>query len=200
MRRVPSHMSVVRKLDQNAVEILIQLTLDQAKARGHPISDLEGYYDDLRVIYRDFEESLRRIMASGSPSHPTFSFWLLGDREIDRDFRNLIFLAYLLGSSSPDPYTKKGFVEWKRTAKAIKARKKGWEEPVEEVIARAFEAAGPNFPEDKDIFKMVHDEMDRRGIKITVGDEALRKRIRPHRKDAERDAEIRSKASRGGAG
>jgi hypothetical protein len=189
-------MDDIRNLNQNAVESLIQLTLNQAKARGHPISDLEGYHSDLRVIYRDFEDSLRRTIASAGP----FPSWLLGDRIIDRDFRRLIFLAYLLGSSSPDPTTKKGFAEWKRTTKAMEARKKGWEEPVEKAIAQVFEAARPNFPDDKDIIKMVHDEMDRRGIKITVGDEALRKRIRPHRKDAERDAEIRSKASRGGAG
>ena len=70
----------------------------------------------------------------------------------------------------------------------MEVRKKGWEEPVEKAIARAFAAANPNLPKDKDIIKMVHDEMDRLGIKLTAGDEALRKRIRPHRKDAERAA------------
>ena len=53
----------------------------------------------------------------------------------------------------------------------MKSRKKGWEEPVEEAIVRAFKAAGPNLPEDKDIIKMVHGEMDRLGIELTAGDE-----------------------------
>ena len=71
----------------------------------------------------------------------------------------------------------------------MKVRKKGWEEPVEKAIARAFKVASPNLPEDKDIIRMVHDEMKKLGIELTVGDEALRKRIRPHRKDAEYIAE-----------
>jgi hypothetical protein len=191
MRRVPNCMNAICNLDRNTVENLIQLTLDQAKARGQPIKDLEGYHSDLRTEYREFEESLYQAVASGKPSpHALPSRCLLGSWEIEVLFRQLIFSAYLLGSSSPDPGRRGGR---KRIAKAMESRKKGWEEPVEKAIAEAFKAARPNFPEDKEIIKMVHHEMERLGIELTAADEALRKRIRPHRKDAERDAEFAAK-------
>jgi hypothetical protein len=185
-RKVPSFMNyVLTSLDQNPVDSLIQLTLDQAKSRGQKISDLEGYHHDLGKNYRDFEDSLQKAIASSDPSLYASSTPLLGSWEIETPFRMLVWLVYLLGSSSPEP--SKGI---KRIRKAMEARKKGWEEPVEKAIAGAFAAASPNLPEDKDIIKMVHDEMDRLGIKLTAGDEALRKRIRPHRKDAERAAKF----------
>ena len=191
MRQVPNCMGAICNMDQNTVENLIQLTLAQAKARGQPIKDLEERHSELRTKYREFEELLHQAITSGSIPSPSsyFSWSLLGSTEIELLFRQLIFLTYQLGSASPDP----GQRDRKRTAKAMKSRKKGWEEPVEEAIARAFKAAGPNLPEDKDIIKMVHGEMDRLGIELTAGDEALRKRIRPHRKRAERAAEIAAK-------
>jgi hypothetical protein len=192
MRQVPNCMSAISNLDQNTVENLIQLTLAQAKARGQPIKDLEKRHSELRTKYREFEELLHRAITSGSIPSPSPYFssssFLLGSCGIELLFRQLIFLTYQLGSSSPEPGRGR-----KRTAEAMKIRKKGWEEPVEDAIARAFKAAGPNLPEDKDIIKMVHDEMDRLGIELTAGDEALRKRIRPHRKYAEKAAEFAAK-------
>jgi hypothetical protein len=189
MRRVPNCLSAITNLDQNTVENLIQLTLAQAKARGQPIKDLEErHHSGLRTTYREFEELLQQAITSGSIPSPSSAFSsssLLGSFEIEVLFRQLIFSVYLLGSSSPDPAHRDGR---KRTAKAMKIRKKGWEEPVEKAIAQAFKMASPNLPEDKDIIKVVHAEMDRLGIKL-----ALRKRIRPHRKYAEMAAEYAAK-------
>ena len=163
MRRVPSLMDYISNLNQNPVENLIQLTLDQAKARGQPIKELER--EPQRV--KDGVSRVRRL-AESRPLPPTvppsplrFIFVAyLGAGKPNSYFRKLIYMAYLLGSASPKPNSIKGL---KRVAEALKSRKKGWEEPVEEAML-AFKAAGPNFPEDKDIIKMVHGEMDRLGI------------------------------------
>jgi hypothetical protein len=96
--------SKVTKPRQNAVDSLIELTLEQAKKRHRP-EELKDIHNEMRKLYRDLEYEL---------------FELLPHRMIDITalkfhFDALIIDAYLLGSASPNPTTD-------RTAKAMMAR------------------------------------------------------------------------------
>jgi hypothetical protein len=91
---------------QNAVESLIELTLEQAKKRHRP-EELKDIHNEMRKLYRDLVDEL---------------FELLPHRRIDITELKfhvdaLIIDAYLLGSASPNPTTD-------RTAKALLARQK----------------------------------------------------------------------------
>jgi hypothetical protein len=178
-RQVPSAIyyldNVKRK--RGVVENLLQCTVDQAKARGLPTRDLERQHTQLREVNREFRDLLHRADNTDPKLISRIQFL----------FDSAIIAAYFLGSSSPDPNSSTGRAGKKRTGKALAARKKDWEEVLEKAIARAFSAASPpdHSPEDKDIIRAVHAEMDTQGIRLPIKDEALRKRIRPHRKRAE---------------
>lgn len=189
MRRVPSLMHYKSNLDQSPVENLIQLTLDQAKARGQSPKELERDHSRLRTVYRLFEDFLKAgYHLRRSPSPFNSSSWLFGNGETELYFRELIYTAYLLGSASPEPNSIKGL---KRVAEALKTRKKEWEEALDEAIALAFKAAAPVFPKDKDIIRAVEAEMKSQGYeKLPIKDDALRKRIQRHRKHAKKNEEV----------
>jgi hypothetical protein len=120
MRRVPSLMYYISNLDQSPVENLIQLTLDQAKARGQPPKELEREHSQLRTAYRVFEDLLKTgHYLRQSPNPFASSSWLFGSGETELYFRKLIYMAYLLGSASPEPNSIKGL---KRVAEALKTR------------------------------------------------------------------------------
>ena len=61
MRHVPSYIDYIYKAARNTVEELIELTLDQAKARRLPVDDLESYHGDLYRYYNEFNALLQHI-------------------------------------------------------------------------------------------------------------------------------------------
>jgi hypothetical protein len=178
MRRVPSYMGYIsnsaRRDMGGIVEDLIELTSDQAKARRLPVDDLERYHGDLYRYYSEFNDLLHHIGEHHQLDPDTAETLRL-------NVECAILEAYLLGSASPDPRCRDG---QKRIAKALAARKKGWEEPVEKAIVQAFKAASPIIPKDKEIIRAVREEMKKQGIKISDKDGFLLKRIQPHRKRA----------------
>ncbi len=186
MRRVPSLTHYISNLFQSPVENLIQLTLDQAKARGQSPKELEKDHSRLRTAYRLFDDYLEAgYRARLNPAPFTSPSALFGNGETELYFRELIYTAYLLGSASPEPNRIKGL---KRVDKALKKRKKGWEEALDEAIALTFKAAAPVFPKDKEIIRTVEAEMKSQGYKtLPIKDDALRKRIQRHRQRAKKN-------------
>jgi hypothetical protein len=172
---IPSILGILTKdleLGTRVVEKLITVTLAQTKARGLRIDqDLKHTHDNLKANHHEFIDKLTRL-APPSDTNP-----------IELLFEMAVVHAYLLGSKSPDPYTKpEGSA---RTAKALAARAGGWEKAVEKAISQKFKDESPDLPRDKVIIRHVRNEMRRQGIKLNVGDDALRRRIQPHREKAQ---------------
>jgi hypothetical protein len=181
-RRVPSFLMAIPPspfLANSFIDVLIQVTLDQTKARGSPVdNELKRIHRDLTATHRKFNDKLTQLADPESTRHIEFLFELA------------ILDAYLLGSKSPEPSRNER--NSARITKAMAARAAGWEKPVEEAIAQAFKTMDPDTP-NKVIIDYVRDEMKRRKIKIPEPkgdpDSFLRKRIQPHRERARYIAE-----------
>jgi hypothetical protein len=135
------------------IEHLIQLTLDQAKARGLAGDDLK----DIRRSHDQLRKSLGELkdLLFGPPDSTTA-------QRIIFTFELATILAYVLRSESPLPKWEP--IDRTRVEKALKARTQGWEKPVEEAIAEAFKTMEPDTSNDI-IIRYVRAEMKRRKIK-----------------------------------
>ena len=177
--RVPNSRDVFNGDNRSIIEKLIQLTLDQTKARGVPTTATEH----LKVSHKQLTEAHRQFRETWlRPAGPKTT------ARIELLFELAVLQGYWLGSASPDPQfvTK----QKDRTDEATKARAQGWEKQIEKAIAQAFETMDPDTP-NKTVISYVRDEMKRLKVKIPEAkgdpDSFLRKRIQPHREVAQED-------------
>lgn len=182
--RVPDSRDVFNGDNRSIIAKSIQLTLDQAKARGTlamAAEHLKVFHKQLTEAHREFKETLLQ------PAGPKTT------ARIELLFELTVLQGYWLGSASPDPQ----FVikQKDRTAKANKARAQGWEEPVEKAIRKIVQ--DDPYADYKTIIRQVRDEMKRRRVKIPEDDAFLRKRIRPHRNLMQEDYEAQQRWERG---
>lgn len=183
--KIPNSWNLFKGGSWSPIDQLIQLVLDQAKARGLPpeaVQQITYMCRDLARTHREFRERLHQ------PADPE------NTARIERLFESAVVAGYWLGSESPDPM----FVipQKSRTAKATKVRTQGWEEPLERAL-KEIVWANP-YAANKVIILQVRAEMDKQRVTIPEKDGFLLKRIRPHREVAQDDYRERQRDKRSG--
>jgi hypothetical protein len=162
-------------IPRDPMEALIVDIADRAQYRGMSGERdmlLQFYLGVLRGVCHNIRQSL--VPAPGKDEY-----------DLNEALFSVARLGYLLGSLCPDKMITEDL-----TKSAMAARAEGWEEPLEKAIKEIVQT-DPNVAY-KIIIRQVRAEMKRQRIKMRVGDEALRKRIRPHKEWAQAVAYARA--------